>query len=112
MTGHESEQHERRFLQRRAKSSDPGPENRHHGLLLTLSGRRTVLIGNEAIALQPDRGIANAADAQLTGKPPELGLGNDPEYRAEEAPRPAGASAGHGANGLCSHSSETIVDAR
>jgi len=97
MTGHESEQRERRFPQRRANSSDRRPEIRHHGLLLTLFGRRTVLIDDKPIALQPDRWIANAADAQLTGKPPKLGLRNDPEHGTEEAPRPAGASASYGA---------------
>ncbi|WP_143039671.1 MULTISPECIES: hypothetical protein [Bradyrhizobium] len=70
------------------------------------------MIGDKSIALQPDRWIANPADAQLTGKPPQLGLGNDPEHGTEEAPHPASASASCGANGLCSHSSETIVDAR
>jgi hypothetical protein len=109
MTGHESEQRERRLPQRRAKSSDRSPENRHHGVLLTLVGRRTVLIDDKSIALQPDRRIANAAEAQLTRKPPELGLGDDPEYRTEEAPRPASASASHGANGCGGDSSEAIA---
>ena len=109
MTGHESEQRERRLPQRRAKSSDRSPESRHHGLLLTLFGRRTVLIGDEPVALQPDRRVANAANAQLTCKPPELGLGNDPEHRTEEAFRHASASAGYGANRLCRRSSEAIV---
>ena len=68
-----------------------------------------VLIGDKPIALQPDRRIANAADAQLTGKPPQLGLGNDPEYDAEKAPRSASASGGYGADRLCHRSSETIV---
>lgn len=102
MTGHESEQRQR-------NSSDRSPENRHHGLLLTLFGRRTVLIGNKPVALQPDRRIANAADAQLTGKSPQLGFGNDPEHRTEEVFRPASASASYGANRLCRRSSETIV---
>jgi hypothetical protein len=109
MTCHESEQRERRLPQRRANSSDRSPENRRHGLLLTLFGRRTVLIGDKSIALQPDRWIANPADAQLTGKPPELGLGNDPEHGTEEAPHPASASAGCGSSGLCRASSEAIV---
>jgi hypothetical protein len=67
------------------------------------------MIGDESIALQPDRRVANAANAQLTCKPPELGLGNDPEHRTEEAFRPACASASHGANGLGGDSSEAIA---
>ena len=109
LTGHESEQRERCLPQRRAKSNDRSPENRHHGLLLTLLGRRTALIGNEPVALQPDRWIADAVDTQLTCKPPQLGLGNDPEHRIEEAPCSARASASHGANGLCRHSAEAIT---
>ncbi len=109
LTGQESEQRERCLPQRQAKSGDRGPENRNHGLLLTLFGRRTVVTGNKPVALQPDRRIANAAKAQLTCKSPELGLGDDPEHGTKEAPRPASASSGYGANGLCHRSSETIV---
>ena len=109
LTGHESEQRERRLPQRRAKSSDRSPENRHHGFLLALFGRRSVLISDKSIALQSKRRIANAAEAQLTCKPPELGLCNDPEHGTKEAPRPASASSGHRANGLGHRSSEAIV---
>jgi hypothetical protein len=112
MASHESEQRERRLPQRRAKSSDRSRESRHHGLLLTLFGRRTVLIDDEPVALPPDRRVANAADAQLTGKPPELGLGNDPEHGTEEALCSAGASASYGAYGLCRRSSKAIVGER
>ena len=110
LTGQESEQRERRLPQRRAKGSDCGQENRHHGLLLTLFGRRTVLIGDKSVALQPDRRIANAAEAQLTCQPPQLRLGNDPEHRTEEAPRSASASADCGASGPRGDSSEAIAD--
>jgi hypothetical protein len=76
---------------------------------LALFERRTILIGDKSAVLEPDRRIANAAETQLTCKPPQLGLGDDPEDRTEEAPRAANASANHGANRPGGDSSEAIA---